>query len=85
VRLVSSPTQRQALSAILFLYRDVLCIDLELDRIPRAKIPKKLPVLLTRDEVRAIPGQIAGRKWLMVMLLYGSGLRLLEYSCSREA
>jgi integrase len=78
---VSSSTQRQALSAILFLYRNVLKIDLELDRIPRAKIPKKLPVVLTRGEVRAIVGQLSGRKWLMMMLLYGAGLRLLE--CAR--
>jgi len=81
VRRVSSSTQRQALSAILFLYRNVLQIDLKLDRIPRAKIPKKLPVVLTRGEVRAILQQLSGRKWLMVMLLYGAGLRLLE--CAR--
>ena len=81
VNRVSSSTQRQALSAILFLYRNVLQIDLKLDRIPRAKIPKKLPVVLTRGEVRKILGQLSGPKWLMVMLLYGAGLRLLE--CAR--
>ena len=82
-RKVSSATQRQALSAILFLYRNVLEIDLELDRIPRAKIPKRLPVVLSRDEVRAILGQLSGRNWLMVMLLYGAGLRLLECASLR--
>jgi integron integrase len=77
-RRVSAPTQRQALSAILFLYRNVLQIELELDRMPRARCPRRLPVVLTRTEVQAVARQLRGTKWLMVMLLYGAGLRLLE-------
>ena len=51
---VSSSTQRQALSAILFLYRNVLHIELELERMPRAKYSRRLPVVLTRKEVQAV-------------------------------
>lgn len=79
---VSSATQNQALSALLFLYREVLGRDLEwIDGIPRAKRPQKLPVVLHRDEVRALLAHLSGTPWLMAMLLYGAGLRLLE--CAR--
>jgi integron integrase len=76
---VSASTQNQALAALLFLYRDVLGIDLPwLDGIVRARRPERLPVVLTRHEVAALLSKLAGRERLMAMLLYGSGLRLLE-------
>jgi integron integrase len=76
---VSASTQTQALSAILFLYRDVLNHPLErLDHIHRAKKSEKLPVVFTRDEAQAVLAQLDGSLWLMASLLYGSGLRLME-------
>lgn len=76
---VSASTQNQALSAILFLYRDVLGKRLDwLDDVVRAKKPKRLPVVLTRDEVRAVLSLLHGPKWIAAMIMYGSGLRLLE-------
>ncbi len=76
---VSASTQNQALSAILFLYRDVLGAEVAwMDEIVRAKRPVRLPVVLTREEVAATLGQLSGTTWLMASLLYGSGLRLLE-------
>jgi integron integrase len=79
---VSASTQNQALSAILFLYREVLKIDLDwLDGFVRAQRPRRLPTVLTRDEVRAILDRMHGTPWLMASLLYGAGLRLLE--CAR--
>jgi integron integrase len=78
-RNVAASTQNQALHAILFLYRDVLKIDLPwLDQVQRAKTPQRLPVVFTRDEVRALMARLEGTMWLMAMLTYGSGLRLLE-------
>src|SRR5881296_376449 len=76
---VAASTQNQALSALLFLYRDVLEVDLPwLDGIVRAKRPQRLPVVLTRDEVRAVLRRLEGAPRLMAYLLYGAGLRLLE-------
>jgi integron integrase len=76
---VAASTQNQALSALLFLYRDVLEQDLPwLDDVVRAKRPARLPVVLTRDEVRTLLLQMHGVPRLMAMLLYGAGLRLLE-------
>jgi integron integrase len=76
---VAASTQNQALSALLFLYRHVLHQDLPwLDDVVRARRPKRLPVVLTRDEVRAIVAELHGTPRLMATLLYGSGLRLLE-------
>jgi integron integrase len=67
------------LHAILFLYRDVLKIKLPwLDEVQRAKRPQHLPVVFTKEEVRALLAQLQGTLWLMAMLTYGSGLRLLE-------
>ncbi len=78
-RNVSASTQNQALNAILFLYRDVLKIQLPwLDDVQRAKKPQHLPVVFTREEVRALLAQLDGTLWLMAMLTYGAGLRLLE-------
>jgi integrase len=79
---VSASTQNQALAALLFLYRNVLGQDLPwLDEIVRAKRPQHLPVVLTREEVRAVVAHLVGVPRLMVLLLYGAGLRLLE--CAR--
>src|SRR5262245_16768528 len=76
---VSASTQNQALAAILFLYRDVLEIKLPwLKDVVRAKRPQRLPVVLTRIEVQQVLARIAGTEWLIVSLLYGSGMRLLE-------
>jgi integron integrase len=78
-RKVSASTQNQALSALLFLYRDVLGRELPwMDGIVRAKRPLRLPVVLTRDEVAALLRGMSGVEHLMASLLYGGGLRLLE-------
>jgi integron integrase len=79
---VAASTQNQALSALLFLYRGVLEQNLPwLDDIVRAKRPERLPVVLTREEVRAVLDRLHGVPRLMGLLLYGAGLRLLE--CAR--
>ena len=76
---VAASTQNQALSALLFLYREVLGLELPwLDDVVRAKRPQHLPVVLTRDEVRAVLQRLDGVPRLMAVLLYGAGLRLLE-------
>jgi integron integrase len=78
-RNVAASTQNQALNALLFLYRDVMRVQLPwLDHVQRAKKPQRLPVVLTRDEVRALLAQMQGTTWLMAALIYGGGLRLLE-------
>lgn len=79
---VSSSTQNQAFCALLFLYRQVLKIELRrVEDVVRAKVPRRLPVVLTRDEVGKVLDQLQGTVRMMVTLLYGSGLRLLE--CAR--
>lgn len=76
---VSAGTQNQALSALLFLYREVLRIDLPwLQNVTRAKRPRRLPVVLSQDEVRRLLAAMEGRSWLMASLLYGTGMRLME-------
>ncbi len=76
---VSASTQNQALSALFFLYRHVLGRQLgNLGDVVRARRPKRLPVVLTRPEVKAVLGNLTGDKWLMASLVYGAGLRLLE-------
>lgn len=76
---VAASTQNQALCALLFLYEHVLDRPLDrLDGVVRAKRPKRLPVVLTRPEVRAVLTQLAGTYRLIGELLYGSGLRVLE-------
>ncbi len=76
---VAASTQNQALAALLFLYKEVLKLDLPwLQGIVRAKKPKHLPVVLTRAEVEALLTQLQGVGWIVANLLYGSGLRLLE-------
>ena len=79
---VAASTQNQALSALLFLYRHVLGVELDaFDEIVRAKRPRRLPTVLTKGEVRAVLSRIEGIPGLMALLLYGAGLRLLE--CAR--
>jgi integron integrase len=78
-RKVAASTQNQALAALLFLYRRVLGHELEgLDSAVRARTPRKLPTVLTRDEVRAILQEMTGTEALVARLLYGTGMRLLE-------
>jgi integron integrase len=76
---VSASTQNQALNAILFLYRDVLRKEIGyVDGVIRAKRLHKLPVVLTRQDVKSVLDILDRSDWLMVMLLYGAGLRLME-------
>jgi integron integrase len=76
---VSAATQNQALCALLFLYREVLGVQLEwMENIQRAKQSSRLPVVLTRAEVRRLLDTMLGQPWLMASLLYGTGMRLLE-------
>ncbi len=76
---VAASTQNQALSAILFLYREILGRPIgEFGGIAPARRPERLPSVLTRDEVRSVLAQLDGTAGLMAGLLYGSGLRLLE-------
>ena len=78
-RNVSASTQNQALSAVLFLYKKVLLIELPwLDGVIRARRPQRLPVVLTQEEVSRVLGQLDGTLWLVTNLLYGSGMRLME-------
>ena len=76
---VSASTQNQAMHAILFLYRDVLKASIPwLENVQRAKRPLRLPVVLTREEVKALLAGLEGTAWLMAALTYGAGLRLME-------
>jgi len=76
---VAASTQSQALSALLFLYQQVLKQDIGwLDDVVRAKKPHRIPVVLTQDEVKAVLAHLSGTTWIMATLLYGAGLRLLE-------
>jgi len=76
---VSASTQNQALSALLFLYREVLGIDLPwMDSMVRAKKPQRLPVVLNRSEVSMVLERMEGTYGLMARLLYGTGMRLME-------
>lgn len=76
---VAASTQNQASAAVLFLYEHVLQQPLDrIEGVVRARRPKRLPVVLTVDEVARVMTHLAGDKWLVAMLLYGGGLRLLE-------
>ncbi len=76
---VSASTQNQALSALLFLYRHVLGREVgDQGEVIRARKPKRLPVAMTRDEVKAVLANLTGDKWLMASLMYGAALRLME-------
>jgi integron integrase len=76
---VSASTQSQALSALLFLYRHVIGREVgDLGEVIRARRPTRLPVVMTRQEVKAVLANLANDKWLMASLMYGAGLRLME-------
>ena len=76
---VSASTQNQALNALLFLYSKVLEKKIGLVQgVVRASRPRRLPVVLTKEEIKEILDSLTGAPWLMAMLLYGSGLRLME-------
>jgi len=78
-RRVASSTQNQAFNALLFLFREVLKIDLhDLSKTVRAKRGPKLPAVLTQDEVRSLLEHLTGRELLVVHILYGTGMRLME-------
>jgi integron integrase len=76
---VSASTQNQALSAVLFLYKQVLGLDIgPIEHVPRARMPDKLPVVLSREELGQLLKQVDGTMWLIVAMLYGTGVRLEE-------
>lgn len=81
---VASSTQNQAAAAIAFLYKDVLREPLpDVDGVLLAKRPRRLPVVLTRDEVQRVIAELRGMPRLMALLMYGGGLRLLEAATLR--
>ena len=78
-RNVSASTQNQAKSALLYLYKEVLGVELPwLDNVTQAKVPQRMPVVLTQAEVQAVLSRMDGTMWLIASLLYGSGLRIME-------
>ena len=78
-RKVSASTQNQALSALQFLYRVVLGIELPwMENVVRAKRSQHVPTVLSREEVQRLLSQMDGRRWLLASLLYGTGMRLME-------
>ena len=78
-RRVTASSQNQALSAILFLYKKVLGIDLPwMVDVVRAKRSRRMPVVLSRTEVAKVLGCMTGKTWLMASMCYGSGLRMIE-------
>jgi integron integrase len=78
-RKVAASTQNQALSALLFLYKEVLGRELAwLDGLQRATRPPRLPVVLTHEEVERLLAELQGVRWLIASLLYGAGLRVME-------
>ena len=78
-RNVAASTQNQALSALLFLYKHVLRMEVDwVQDIARARRPRHIPVVLSRDEVRRLLSHLTGDSWLLCALLYGAGLRLME-------
>jgi len=78
-RKVAASTQNQALSAIVFLYREILKKELgEFENLIWAKMPSRLPVVFTQEETKKILSLLEGKNWLMGQLLYGAGLRIME-------
>ena len=78
-RNVAASTQNQALSALLFLYREVLDVRLPwMEGVVRAKRPRRVPTVLSHDEVQRVLAAMDGRPWLVASLLYGTGMRLME-------
>jgi integron integrase len=78
-RHVSASTQNQALNALLFLYHEVLGKEIGyVSGVVRAKRPIRLPVVLSRQEVKSVLSSLSGSEWIMATILYGAGLRLME-------
>ena len=76
---VAAGTQNQALSALLFLYKEILGIELPwLESVTRAKRPQRVPTVLSTVEIQWLLSRLDGREWLMASLLYGTGMRLME-------
>ena len=76
---VSASTQNQALSAVLFLYKEVIELDIgPIEQVPRARVPDKVPVVLSREELARLLKEVDGTMWLIVAMLYGTGVRLEE-------
>ena len=76
---VSTSTQNQALSALLFLYREVINVKLPwMENVVRAKQSLRLPVVLTVEQINDVLARLDGREWLMANLMYGTGMRLME-------
>jgi integron integrase len=76
---VAAATQNQALAALLFLYREVLRVELPwLDHVVRARRPNRLPTVLTREEAHAVLERMSGVHGLMARLMYGTGMRIAE-------
>ena len=76
---VSASTQNQALAALLFLYRQVIGREVgDLGEVIRARKPERLPVVMAREEVKAVLANLTGDKWLIAAIMYGAGLRLME-------
>lgn len=76
---ISASTQNQALAALLFFFRFVMNSPVgDIGEVIRAKKPKRLPVVMSRQEVRAVLAELKGDKWLAISLMYGTGLRLME-------
>ncbi|WP_147653007.1 integron integrase [Vulcaniibacterium gelatinicum] len=76
---VAPATQNQALAALLFLYKEVLGVELPwMENLVRAKRPRRVPVVLSREEVARLLAMLEGQAWLMAALLYGTGMRLME-------
>ena len=75
---VAASTQNQAFNALLFVFQQVLHRELGDVCAERAKVPDRIPVVLSRDEVQRLLGQLAGRELTIAQILYGSGLRILE-------
>ena len=76
---MSASTQNQALSALLFLYKAVLGMEIgAIAQVSRAKMPIRVPVVLSRDEVSRVLTELTGRIWIIVVILYGSGLRIQD-------
>jgi integron integrase len=76
---VAATTQNQALAALLFLYRQVLEIELPwMEGVVRAKRSQHVPTVLSRDEIARVLARMDGRPWLLASLLYGTGMRLME-------
>jgi site-specific recombinase XerD len=76
---VTASTQNQALSALLFLYRHVIGREVgDLGEAIRARKPMRVPVVMTREEVKSVLANLTGDKWLLASLMYGAGLHLME-------